>query len=128
MNESIDLSGLHRELDRLKTQLCQCQHTGECIACRGFELLREQSQSLVAAASQPALVQVAQQASIKDMMERMASLQEKLAMDQDLDAMMEQMFQKIRQDMGDDFDLAQLLRLFGMPPPGDLPPPGTSAD
>ena len=33
----VDLSGLHSELDKLKAQVCRCQHQGTCIACRGFE-------------------------------------------------------------------------------------------
>ena len=56
IGSGVDISPLHRELDRLKSQLCRCQHQGTCMACRGFEMLREQSQMVVAAASQPVLM------------------------------------------------------------------------
>src|ERR1035437_7834564 len=84
--EGVDLSGLHRELDRLKTQLCRCQHQGTCLACKGFEILREQSQMVVAAASQPVLMQVAQEAAIKDLVGQLGGVQEKLAEDPHLQA------------------------------------------
>src|SRR5579859_876296 len=44
---SVDISGLHTELDRLKAQLCRCQHQGTCIACQGFEVIRQQVQVVV---------------------------------------------------------------------------------
>ncbi|HSP64561.1 MAG TPA: hypothetical protein VLO10_00075, partial [Candidatus Deferrimicrobium sp.] len=73
----VDLSGLHRELDSLKNQLCRCQHQGTCLACRGFEILREQSQTVVAASSQPVLMQVAQEAAVKDLIGQLGGVQEK---------------------------------------------------
>src|SRR4029077_2675833 len=40
----VDLSGVHNAIDRLKVQLCRCQNQGTCIACRGFEVVRQQVQ------------------------------------------------------------------------------------
>ena len=74
----VDLSGVHAELDKLKAQLCRCQHQGTCIACRGFEVVRQQVQVVAAAASQPVLMQVAQEVAIKDLMTQLGGLQEKL--------------------------------------------------
>ena len=54
-----------RGLDKLKAQLCRCQHQGTCLACRGFEVIRQQVQVVVAAASQPVLMQVAQEVAVK---------------------------------------------------------------
>src|SRR5260370_42182970 len=80
-NAGVDLSGLHRELDKLKAQLCRCQHQGECVACQGFEMLRQQAQMVVSAASQPVLMQVAQEAAVKDLLSQMGGAQEKLLSD-----------------------------------------------
>ncbi|HEX3607640.1 MAG TPA: hypothetical protein VH134_17085 [Candidatus Dormibacteraeota bacterium] len=107
---ALDLSGLHRELDRLKSQLCRCNHSGECLACRGFEVLREQSQMVAAAASQPVLMQVAQEAAVKDLMSQLGGLQEKLVDDPRLHELLGQIVERVQEDLGGP---EQLQRLFG---------------
>jgi len=107
---AIDLSGLHRELDRLKTQLCRCNHSGECLACRGFEVLREQSQMVAAAASQPVLMQVAQEAAVKDLMTQLGGIQEKLVDDPRLHELLSQLVERVQDDLGGP---EQLQKLFG---------------
>jgi hypothetical protein len=124
----VDLSGLHRELDKLKTQLCRCQHQGTCLACRGFEVLRQQLQVVVAAASQPVLMQVAQEVAVKDLMNQLTGLQEKLAEDPQLQDLMARMFERVQDDLGGAENLQQMMSsLFGgMGMPGfedrDVPP------
>ena len=109
-NEGVDLSGLHREIDRVKTQLCRCGHKGECIACQGFEMLRQQAQMVVAAASQPVLMQVAQEAAVKDLLGQMGGAQEKLLGDPRLMDLMGQMMERIQEDLGGP---EALQRMFG---------------
>ena len=106
----VDLSGLHRELDRLKTLLCRCNHSGECLACRGFEVLREQSQMVAAAASQPVLMQVAQEAAVKDLMTQLGGIQEKLVDDPRLHELLSQLVERVQEDLGGP---EHLQRLFG---------------
>ena len=108
--EGIDLSGLHRELDRAKSQLCRCGHRGECVACQGFEMLRQQAQMVVAAASQPVLMQVAQEAAIKDLLSQMGGAQEKLMGDPRLMDLVGQMMERIQEDLGGP---EALQRMFG---------------
>ena len=124
----IDLSGLHRELDRLKVQLCRCQHQGTCVACQGFEVLRQQSQVVVAAASQPVLMQVAQEAAIKDMMNQLGGMQEKLGADPQLQELMSRMMDRVQEDLGGTEGLEQLLRNFGLVPPETTPPDDVPPD
>ena len=98
--QGVDLSGLHREIDRLKSQLCRCGHQGECIACQGFEMLRQQAQMVVSAASQPVLMQVAQEAAVKDLLSQMGGAQEKLMGDPRLMDLVGQMMERIQEDLG----------------------------
>lgn len=109
----VDLSGLHRELDRLKRQLCTCNFSGECLACRGFEVLRQQSQMVVAAASQPVLMQVAQEASIKDLMTQLGGAGEKLAEDSRVQDLLAQLMERVQEDLGGPEALARMLGSFG---------------
>jgi len=129
----VDLSGLHRELDRLKTQLCRCNHTGECLACRGFEVLRQQAQVVAAAASQPVLMQVAQEAAIKDLMTQLSGFGEKLAEDTRVQELMAQLMERVQEDVGGPEALARILGGLvpggfpgfgdlGQTPPDELPP------
>ena len=78
MAEPIDLSGVHRELDLLKRQLCHCQLRGECLGCKGVEMVRQQVEAISAAASQPVLLQVAQETAAKDMLSQFSQMQERL--------------------------------------------------
>lgn len=131
----VDLSGLHRELDRLKAQLCRCRHSGECLACRGFEVVRQQAQTVAAAASQPVLLQVAQEAAVKDLVARLGGMGEKLAADTRVQELLAQLVERVEEDLG---GREALERLFGSlggfagfgpfaappgePPADDLPP------
>ncbi len=78
MTGPIDLGGVHRELDQLKRQLCHCQLQGECLGCKGIEMIRQQLEAIAAAASQPVLLQVAQETAAKDMMDQFSKMQERL--------------------------------------------------
>lgn len=116
----VDLSGLHREFDRLKNQLCRCQHQGTCLACRGFEILREQSQTVVAASSQPVLMQVAQEAAVKDLLGQLGGVQEKLAGDPQIQELLMRMMDRVQEDLGGPDELAKLFSGLGFPlGPGD---------
>ena len=116
-SSGVDLSGLHRELDRLKNQLCRCQHQGTCLACRGFEILREQSQTVVAAASQPVLMQVAQEAAVKDLMGQLGGVQEKLAGDPQIQELLARMMDRVQEDLGGPDELAKFFSGLGFPVP-----------
>jgi hypothetical protein len=111
----VDLSGLHRELDSLKNQLCRCQHQGTCLACRGFEILREQSQTVVAASSQPVLMQVAQEAAVKDLIGQLGGVQEKLAGDPQIQELLMRMMERVQEDLGGPDELAKLFSGLGFP-------------
>ena len=118
----VDLSGLHRELDRLKTSLCRCQHRGECLACRGFEIIRQQAQTVAAAASQPVLMQVAQEAAVKDLVEQLGGVSSKLTEDPRLQELMAQMMERVQEDLGGPEALEKLMRQFGgMPGMAGMP-------
>lgn len=129
--EGVDLSPLHREIDALKRRLCRCGFTGECIACRGFEVIREQTQMVVAAASQPVLMQVAQEASVKDLMAQLGGVSQKLMGDPELQELVARMMERVEDDLGGPEAMQQLLRsLPGFPggqagPAPDDTPPGT---
>lgn len=114
----VDLSGLHRELDRLKSSLCRCQHRGECMACKGFEVVRQQAQAVAAAAAQPVLMQVAQEASMKDLMSQLGGLQEKLQSDPQLADLMARMAERVQEDLGGPEELEKMLRSMGFMGPG----------
>jgi hypothetical protein len=109
-NPGVDLSGLHREIDKLKSQLCRCQHQGECLACQGFEVLRQQAQMVVSAASQPVLMQVAQEAAVKDLLNQMGGAQEKLMGDPRLVDLLSQVMERVQEDLGGP---EALQRMFG---------------
>jgi hypothetical protein len=124
-NQGVDISPLHRELDRLKSQLCRCQHQGTCIACRGFEMLREQSQMVIAAASQPVLLQVAQEAAANDLMGRLSGMQEtlqgKINEDGELQELMARFLERLQADLGGPEGMQQLADSLGFPSPGTAP-------
>src|SRR4030088_3761990 len=73
-----DMSELHSALDRLRPQVCHCGLKGECLGCKGIEMVRAQAEAVVAAASQPILIQVAQEAAMKDMATRFPGVSERL--------------------------------------------------
>ncbi len=80
----VDMSEVHASLDHLRTQLCHCGFKGECLGCKGIEMVRAQVEAVVAAASQPILLQVAQEASMKDMTSRFQAMSERLMSDPDI--------------------------------------------
>jgi hypothetical protein len=127
----VDLSRIHQELDRLKSQLCRCQHQGTCMACKGFEVIRQQVQVVAAAASQPVLMQVAQEVQMEQLMGQLGGLQEKLSEDPQLQELMARMFERVQDDLGGPEQFQQMLGglfggmggLGGMTPDGtDVPP------
>jgi hypothetical protein len=111
--DGVDLSGLHRELDRLKTRLCRCNHTGECLACRGFEIVRQQAQTVIAAASQPVLMQVAQEAAVKDLVQQLGGVSEKLTGDSRLQDLLGQLMERVQEDLGGPEAVKRLFEQFG---------------
>ena len=127
----VDLSGLHRELDTLKSRLCRCGHEGTCISCRGFEVVRQQAQAVAAAASQPVLMQVAQEAAMRDLFSQLGGLQEKLTADPQLSDLLSRFAERVQEDLGGPEELENLLRSLGFPgqqgQPGG-PPGGVSFD
>ena len=122
----VDLSPVHAALDSLKAQLCRCQHQGTCIACRGFEVVRQQVQVVAAAASQPVLMQVAQEVAVKDLMTQLGGLQEKLVEDPQLQELMSRLLERVQDDLGGAENLQRMFgSLFGeATPPGEreIPP------
>jgi hypothetical protein len=101
----IDLSGIHSELDKLKSRLCRCQHQGTCMACKGFE--------------------------VEQLMSQLGGLQEKLSEDPQLQELMARMFERVQDDLGGPEQFQQMLGglfggmggLGGLTPEGrDVPP------
>src|SRR5207237_4876203 len=81
MSRPVDLSPLQRELDNLRLQLCHCNNAGTCLGCQGVEMLRQQVQMIVSAASQPVLLQVAQETQAKELVKQVQEMQERLLRD-----------------------------------------------
>jgi hypothetical protein len=109
----VDLSGLHRELDSLKSQLCRCGHQGTCLSCKGFEIVRQQAQAVAAAASQPVLMQVAQEAAMRDLFSQLGGLQDKLTGDPQLSDLLSRFAERVQEDLGGPEELEKLLRSLG---------------
>ena len=81
MSRPVDLSPLQRELDSLRLQLCICNNAGTCLGCQGVEMLRQQVQMVVSAATQPVLLQVAQETQAKELVKQVQEMQERLLRD-----------------------------------------------
>jgi hypothetical protein len=111
-----DMSELHLALDRLRPQLCHCGLKGECLGCKGVEMVRAQAEAVVAAASQPILLQVAQEASMKDMASRFEAMSERLLSDPEIRRSAEEMQQKLMSDPETRQLLEELMRRLGNPP------------
>lgn len=105
MAEPVDLSGVHRELDAVKRSVCHCQLRGECLGCKGIEMVRQQMEAVVAAASQPILLQVAHETAAKEMMTQFSQMQERL-MD---DPQMRQAAEAVRQRLMDDPEARRMI-------------------
>jgi hypothetical protein len=117
----IDLSELHTALDRLRPQLCHCGLKGECLGCKGIEMVRAQAEAVAAAASQPILIQVAQESAMKDMTTRFQAMSERLMSDPEIRRSAEQMQEKLMSDPETRQLLEELMRrLGGSPPPDEL--------
>ncbi|HSP10762.1 MAG TPA: hypothetical protein VLU92_14365 [Candidatus Dormibacteraeota bacterium] len=118
----IDMSDLHAALDRLRPQLCHCGLKGECLGCKGIEMIRAQAEAVVAAASQPILLQVAQESSMKDMASRFEAMSERLMSDPDIRRSAEQMQERLMADPETRQLLDELMRRLGGPsdPPNSL--------
>lgn len=74
---------MQRELDNLRVQLCHCNHAGTCLGCQGVDMLRQQVQMVVSAASQPVLLQVAQETQAKELLKQVQEMQERMLRDPD---------------------------------------------
>ncbi len=119
----IDLSEVHNALDRLRPQLCHCGLKGECLGCKGIEMVRAQVEAVAAAASQPVLIQVAQEAAMRDMTSRFQAMSERLMADPEIRRSAEQMQEKLMSDPDTRQLLEELMRRIGgdaMPPPEEL--------
>src|SRR5258708_11228855 len=93
-----EMSELPLALDRLRPQLCHCGFKGECLGCKGIEMVRAQAEAVVAAASQPILIQVAQESSMKDMTTRFQAMSERLMADPDIRRSAQQMQERLLSD------------------------------
>src|SRR5438045_9468259 len=94
----IDMSEVHIALDRLRSQLCHCGFKGECLGCKGIEMVRQQAEAVVAAASQPILIQVAQEAAMKDMASQFEGMAERLMSDPEIRRAAEAMQEQVMSD------------------------------
>jgi D-alanyl-D-alanine dipeptidase len=112
----VDLSELHLALDRLRPQVCHCGLKGECLGCKGVEMVRAQAEAVVAAASQPILIQVAQEAAMKDMASRFEAMSERLMSDPEIRRSAEQMQERLMADPDTRQLLEELMRRLGAPP------------
>jgi ERCC4-related helicase len=102
MSQPVDLSPMQRELDNLRLQLCHCNHAGTCLGCQGVDMLRQQVQMVVSAATQPVLMQVAQETQAKELMKQVQEMQERMMRDPEAAKAIE-----------------ELLKYFQAPPPED---------
>ena len=112
----VELSELHVALDRLRPQICHCGLKGECIGCKGVEMVRMQLEAVVAAASQPVLIQVAQETAMKDMATRFQAMSERLMSDPEMRHSAEQMQERLMADPETRQLLEELMRRLGGPP------------
>ena len=118
MATPVDLSEMHAALDGLRRQLCHCGFRGECLGCRGVEMVRAQMEAVAAAASQPVLMQVAQEAAMKDMATRFEGMAERLMNDPELRQAAEAMQERVMSDPETRRLLEELMRRLGPPEEG----------
>ncbi|HEX6547676.1 MAG TPA: hypothetical protein VF134_02920 [Candidatus Dormibacteraeota bacterium] len=114
---AVDLSEVHLALDRLRRQLCHCGLRGECLGCKGVEMVRQQVEAVAAAASQPILLQVAQEAAMKDMAGQFDAMAERLLNDPELRRAAEAMQERVMSDPETQRLLEELMKRLGTPPP-----------
>ena len=115
MPDPVDLSDVHASLDRLRRQLCHCGLRGECLGCRGVEMVRAQAEAVAAAASQPILMQVAQEAAMKDMASQFEGMAERLLSDPEVRRAAEAMQERVMSDPETRRLLEELMRRLGPP-------------
>jgi uncharacterized membrane-anchored protein YjiN (DUF445 family) len=113
MPTPIDLSEMHAALDQLRRQLCHCGLQNTCLGCRGVEMVRAQVEAVAAAASQPILVQVAQEASLKDMASRFEDMAQRLMEDPDMRQAAEAMQHRVMSDPEARRLLEELMKRLG---------------
>jgi hypothetical protein len=116
----VDMSEVHAALDRLRVQVCHCGLKGECLGCKGIEMVRVQAEAVVAAASQPVLIQVAQEAAMNDMSTRFQAMSERLLSDPEIRRSAEQMQERLMADPETRQLLEELMRRLGAQPPEEL--------
>ena len=89
---------------------------GECLGCRGIEMVRIQAEAVASAASQPILLQVAQEAAAKDMAAQFEGMAERLMSDPEMRQAAEAMQEKVMSDPETRRLLEELMRRMGTPP------------
>lgn len=90
---------------------------GECLGCRGIEMVRQQMEAVAAAASQPVLLQVAQEAAMKDMAEQFQGMADRILDDPEIRRAAEAMQERVMSDPEARRLLEDLMRRLGQPPP-----------
>ena len=113
MAQPADMSELHVSLDKLRHQLCHCGYKGECLGCKGIEMVRAQAEAVVAAASQPVLIQVAQEASMRDMATRFQAMSDRLMNDPEIRRSAEDMQERLMSDPETRQLLEELMKRLG---------------
>src|SRR5256886_10272630 len=113
----VDLSEMHIALDHLRRQLCHCGMQNECLGCRGVEMVRQQVEAVAAAASQPVLMQVAQEAAMKDMAAQFEGMAERLLSDPELRRAAEGMQERVMAGPEARRLIRGVMRGLGGPPP-----------
>lgn len=113
MAQPADMSELHVSLDKLRHQLCHCGYKGECLGCKGIEMVRSQAEAVVAAASQPVLIQVAQEASMRDMATRFQAMSDRLMNDPEIRRSAEEMQERLMSDPDTRQLLEELMKRLG---------------
>jgi uncharacterized membrane-anchored protein YjiN (DUF445 family) len=117
MTGPVDLSEIHGALDHLRRQLCHCGLKSECLGCKGVEMVRAQVEAVAAAASQPILLQVAQEAAMKDMTTQFEAMAERLLNDPEMRRAAEQMQDRLLSDPQTRQLLEDLMKRLGQQPP-----------
>ena len=80
-------------------------------------MVRQQMEAVAAAASQPVLLQVAQEAALKDMTEQFQGMAERLLEDPEVRRAAEAMQERVMSDPEARKLLEDLMRRLGEPPP-----------
>ena len=115
MTGPADLSPVHAALDGLRHQLCHCGMKGECLGCKGVEMVRAQVEAVAAAAGQPILMHVAQEAAMKDMANHFQGMAERLMNDPELRKAAEAMQERVMSDPEARRLIEELMRRLGGP-------------